>query len=633
MPWLATQRSFAGPALFALVFVWLCLAIGRRVLIVLRAEGGGEAADRGLLAVCLGASVLQFIPFALGVSHQLRVDALYVALGIVTVLAIPDLAAVARSGVAFVRAYQRPPAIMLAWALALAPAAAMALVVALAPSLDPDGLAYHLTVPKRWMNAQTLSYLPTYPYSNAPMGMEMLFAIGMAFAGDCAAKCIHWALGLLATYAIYRTGKRLHSGVAGMLVASIFLAGPAGVAVVLGYSYVEGGAALATATAALSWVIWHQSGREGYLRCAMVLAGSAVSFKISAALFPVALLALTAVAMAAKGRSSRGLVGLAAQLFTLGLLIAAPMLPWLTRAYLLTGNPVFPVLATKIPSRDLSATLAAQVDAYNRYMTWGNALGRGWGIEQRKWVLLGVGVLWLLCCAVAFFRARSAVGRGTAAIIGVTGIAQLSAAGLYLRYSLPLVGPLLLPAAALFGHALLRRGVAPALAAITLLGSVVQVRRMYLDEGTDVGSLARTIVGAEDRQVFLRKSMPLYPLYERANRDLPADAGVMLSGYCGGFYIDRNTFCAEMVQDSLRFSSWDAFTSDLRTLHVTHIIAPSVLANGGPTPDLGGSSVSVVTRAQQYELVRRLLTQHARPLQQASDQGLYEILPSALSAL
>ncbi len=79
----------------------------------------------------------------------------------------------------------------------------------------------------------------------------------------------------------------------------------------------------------------------------------------------------------------------------------------------------------------------------------------------------------------------------------------------------------------------------------------------------------------------------------------------MLSAYCGGFYIDRTTFCAEMVQQSLRFTTWEEFGADIRRLGITHIIAPSVLATGGPTPDLGGSSVSAITREGEYRAAPR----------------------------
>jgi hypothetical protein len=160
----------------------------------------------------------------------------------------------------------------------------------------------------------------------------------------------------------------------------------------------------------------------------------------------------------------------------------------------------------------------------------------------------------------------------------------------------------------------------------------VQAHRINLDAGSDFARLVRTVAGFDKRIDFLRDRLPLYPLYELANRDLPADAGIMLSGYCGGFYIDRRTFCAETIEESLRFTTWEEFTEDLRRLGITHVIAPSTLATGGPTPDLGGSSVSVITRAAQFRMVRQLLTLHARLLATASDQGLYEITPSLLSA-
>jgi hypothetical protein len=131
----------------------------------------------------------------------------------------------------------------------------------------------------------------------------------------------------------------------------------------------------------------------------------------------------------------------------------------------------------------------------------------------------------------------------------------------------------------------------------------------------------------------VRTRLPLYALYERANRELPADAGVLLSGYCSGFYIDRKTFCASMVQTSLRYNSWQDFTDDVRRLGITHVVAPSVLATGGPIAVHGGSAVAEITLADQYQMVRQLLEGHARTLATASDYGLYEITPELLAGI
>jgi hypothetical protein len=165
----------------------------------------------------------------------------------------------------------------------------------------------------------------------------------------------------------------------------------------------------------------------------------------------------------------------------------------------------------------------------------------------------------------------------------------------------------------------------------TLAGSLVHAHRIYLDVGANTVGLLRTVAGLDDRRDFLRSRLPLYPLYEHANRELPLGAGIVLSGYCGGFYIDRKTFCSEFVQDSLRFTNCQDLTNDLRRLGITHVIAPTALAAEGPLPDSGVPTFVSYIRPGQYQLFRQLLTSHARPLAIASDQGLYEIAPTLLT--
>ena len=217
-------------------------------------------------------------------------------------------------------------------------------------------------------------------------------------------------------------------------------------------------------------------------------------------------------------------------------------------------------------------------------------------------------------------------------VVTIASIAELSVVGLYLRYWLPIAAPLTLPIAAALAPILSRRIVMVAWLGLTLAGSLVQARSGYLGVGSNLPGLLRTVAGLDERLDFLRARLPLYPLYAYVNRNLPSDAGIMLSYYCGGFYIDRRTFCCETVQDSLRFTTWKEFTEDLQRLGITHVIAPSALATGGPTPRIGGSSVSEITRAEQLRLVRQLLTSNARTLATASDMGLYDIRPVLLAA-
>jgi hypothetical protein len=636
MPWLTTEGSPLLPVLFAVSFLWLSLAVGRRLLIVLKVSQQGSRAERGIIATALGAGVLQYLAFGLGAVGALRVGSLRVAVGVVAVLIARDAWAVALAVSRWFRQRSKPKPWLIAWAAALLPVLVIAGLLALVPTIDPDGLSYHLTVPKRWLQSGSLEYLPTYPYSNAPMGVEMLYTLALAFAGDAAAKCLHFMFGTLGAIGLYLAGKRLKGPITGAVAATLFLVGPVGVSSVLGCAYVEGAAAFAMIASVLAWLLWFQSRDLAYLRSAALLAGVAVTFKITAALLPIALLALTWIAAVDHGRRAGDRDGLerSAAAFSARLLpfMLGPIVPWMARSAIVTGNPLFPLFARWIPSRDFSPDLSGKFDRFNRLMTWGNVIGRDWSIQQRTWVLAGACVVVALLGSVIVFRSRSWMARGTAAVVILVSLAQLSAAGLYLRYSIPLAAVVGLAIAATLDAVLSRRPAPAILLAVTMIGSLAQARRCLLLADSDARGLVKTALGLEGRRAFMLDHLALYPLYEQVNRDLPANAKVMLSCYCGGFYIDRTTFCADMVQDSLRFTSWEDFTSDLRRLGITHVIAPSALATGGPSPAFDRSSTSSITRESEYRFVRPLLTEHGRTRGTASDQGLYELDPALLGA-
>jgi hypothetical protein len=184
-----------------------------------------------------------------------------------------------------------------------------------------------------------------------------------------------------------------------------------------------------------------------------------------------------------------------------------------------------------------------------------------------------------------------------------------------------------LPVLAALAAWLAPRWIPAALVAVTLLFSGYQARQGLASAGNDVGGLVRTSVGLEDARSFLNRQLGLYPLYEHANQTVPAPGGVLLTYYCGGFHVEAPTFCAEFVQNALRFTVWDEFTADLQKLGITHVIAPRTLATGGPRPDdgKGAGSVGMLIRDKEYELVSRLLRERGRLMTGALDQGLYAL--------
>ncbi|HEY0468771.1 MAG TPA: glycosyltransferase family 39 protein, partial [Polyangiaceae bacterium] len=511
----------------------------------------------------------------------------------------------------------------------------VAALLAATPTVDPDGLGYHLTVPKLWLQSGSLGYLPTYPYSNTPMGVEMLYTIALACVGDAGAKALHFSFGVLGAFGLYLAGKRLRSSLLGSAAVALYLVGPVAVVTLFGCAYLEGITTCAMSASTLAWLIWFQTRKPSWLPVAFALAGIGVSFKITAALFPIALGALTLATLADPARREGKLrlssLPIPWQVYPLTLL---PVAPWLLRSALVTGNPVFPLFARLIPTRDLSPVLSKQFDDYNRYLLWATRFGAHWTIGQRKLILVGVALIAIVLATWLFLRLRQYMARALVLVMLGTVLAQLAAVGLYARYWIPSFALMALPILLALADRIRfsERSAWTLLVAATGLGSLYQVRQGLSTVSGDVRGLIGTALGLESQRSFLLRHLPLYPLYERANL-LPPESKILLSTYCGGFYVDRTTYCAESVQDSLRLTAWNYFMADVTRLGATHVFAPTHLLSAvqagqfatRTTVAPGQGSVSEIYRAQQNEFVGRLLNDHGKLLATATDTSLYEV--------
>lgn len=640
MPALVTT----GPSIltsfaFAAFILALSFALGQRLARWLGVAGHASFSEWLVVAASLGAGALQLIPFTLGVTSTLSVSAIRIAVGVLTLILLPDLISVARAAWQARLGWEKPAPVQLAFLAALLPALGVAALLAATPTIDPDGLGYHLTVPKLWLQAGSLRYLPTYPYSNTPMGVEMLFTIALACVGDAGAKALHFTFGIVGALGLFLAGKRVRSSLLGGVVSALYLVGPLAAVTLFGCAYLEGVTTCAMSAATLAWIIWFQERRAAWLPVAFALAGIGVSFKITAALFPIALGALTLATLSEptrrEGKPRLSLSLLPWQAYPLTLL---PVAPWLIRSALLTGNPLFPMFARVIPTRDLSPLLSKQFDDYNRYMLWATRFGAHWSLGQRKLILAAVALAALALGGVAFVRFRSYMARALVLVALGTVLAQLAAVGLYARYWIPSLAVAALPLSlSLADRVRLSRTTGwMLLAAATLLGSIYQARQGVNAAARDASGLLRTAFGLEPQRDFLLRHLPLYPLYERANQ-LPPDAKILLSTYCGGFYMDRVTYCAESVQDALRLTAWEHFNADVNELGATHALAPTNLLAAVRAGQFatqmnivpGQGSVSEIYRAQQNEFVGRLLDARGKALATASDMSLYELAPKA----
>jgi len=210
------------------------------------------------------------------------------------------------------------------------------LLNALAPPTDGDALCYHLQVPKQFLIDGRVGYDPDQFETIYPMLTEMLYAVGLEFGGPVACRLIHWWLGVAGVVATFALGRRCGGPAVGWWAAAIAGLTPAATA---GMVAPLNDVALASfsVAAVLAWVIVMTS--DGAKTCPSprdaVLAGVMLGLALGVKYPALILAGLLTVATLIRTPRHVGTYLLAA------LLVGGV---WFGRAFLATGNPVYPFL-------------------------------------------------------------------------------------------------------------------------------------------------------------------------------------------------------------------------------------------------------------------------------------------------
>lgn len=256
------------------------------------------------------------------------------------------------------------------WLWLAAPFAAVILLGGVLPPLDFDVREYHLQAPKEFFQQGSIGFLPHNVYANMPLGSEMFSLLGMVLLGDwwlgaLVGKTVIASFALLTALALCAAGERFASKSAGMVAAVLYLSIP-WVSVVSTSGLVEGVLAFYLLLAVYAVLLWRQVStrsaseerpslvppgastsdapldrpvavaNDGLLALAGFCSGAAVSCKYPAVLF-VALPLLVQIACHSAKRPWKPLA-----LYSLSLLAGCGL--WFGKNWVLTGNPVYPLL-------------------------------------------------------------------------------------------------------------------------------------------------------------------------------------------------------------------------------------------------------------------------------------------------
>ncbi|MDB5351442.1 MAG: family glycosyltransferase, 4-amino-4-deoxy-L-arabinose transferase [Planctomycetota bacterium] len=519
-------------AFVLLLTAWSAL-VGRAILLRLDAIPACFV-DTLALAVPLGLGTLALAALGLGeIGHLHRA-------GFVAVFSLGVFAAVLRMrghdperhAQIQVRAPMKAHPVDRLFDLAFALTILGTLLTALAPVTDGDALCYHLQVPKIFLLNHAMTFDPDLHETVYPLGTEMLYAVALAFRGPVACRLIQWILGLcfaanVTALARPCLGPRARwAGTIAMLVPAISngMGAPLNDVALAAF----GNASL------VAVMLWRDRPTASRAVLAGVLAGMAIGVKYPALVW-AGVLGMGMIAPRTRRiRDSRFEILQSLVRFSLAALITGGA--WYLRAYMHTGNPVYPFFRQVFGGAGIDDVL----DPIKRPMpvTLVNlvtALGP-MTLDPDRFDSLShqFGPVFLLLMPGLFLLKppRRVVGLGS---IGFLFLTLCLTQRQSMRFVLASVGPFAVAAAWVATTWCQRRSMPGRL----LVGGVALV--LLFEASLAIGRArhgVRVVLGRESEEAFLMRREPTYRVGTWVERNLPGWATIVGQDH-RGFYIPR----------------------------------------------------------------------------------------------
>ena len=424
---------------------------------------------------------------------------------------------------------------------------------ALIPPVSYDAAAYHLAIPRFFMESHRISYIPFIPYANWPLGAEMVSMLGLLANSETIAHLVSWGALLLTCQALWFFGNRYFGRPAGLVAATFFAATPA-VATVAGTALVEVPFALFVCFAVVAFINWSERPDSRWWIFSAIFGGFAASMKLNGAIVPLVLgfLYATSVSLRQSRRISRFVLALASY----GFISLAVVGPWYLKAYLQTGNPFWPFFIEFLGGRNWDTLgneyLIGFIKLVNMPLTLSNWLLGLWHVTIRAQSFgpngldLGWPYLLLLPLVGTALLVGKSAPRRILLWLGIIGISFYTAWFLethQTRFLIPSapVFSLLIAGSSVYLSRMWGR-TARLLIQLLLLACLVSMNwTLSPRDRSQIGSRWSFLAGSQTREEFLSKNVLGYLTFHYANTYLPRDSRVLLALYeSRGYYLERD---------------------------------------------------------------------------------------------
>lgn len=358
----------------SLAIIIVVTAFGRKITSLLRVEAASPT-ESGIFALGIGLGTLSYLVLCSGLLKLLYPLTFIVILALIAMVSLKEIRKILSEMLEAARSFAgtRLSAGDSVLTLGAVMLGGLALIAALSPptGADWDGLSYHLAVPKIYLAHHAIHYIPFTSHSNFPFLTEMLYTVGLAFGSAGVAKLFHFWMYIGTAAAILSLCKRHLTALAGKAGSLIFMSAPvvfseAGLA----YADITMGFYILLATYAL--LNWEQTRSRGWIAACALLCGFALGTKILVVI-PIAVFCAWILIVEGRECGWRKGFSLACILGISSLVIGSP---WYIKAWIYTGNPVYPFMYGIFGGKLWTAQLAAD------YVKEQTSFGMGKSIPQ-----------------------------------------------------------------------------------------------------------------------------------------------------------------------------------------------------------------------------------------------------------
>jgi hypothetical protein len=410
-------------------------------------------------------------------------------------------------------------------------------MVATGPVTDGDALCYHLQVPKVFLMSGAVGFDPDLHETVYPLVTEMLYAIALVFRGPVACRWIQWFLGV-ALAANVTAMARPALGRRAWWAGAIVILAPA---ISNGMSAPLTDVALAAFGAAAIFAWTRLLDRPGATAAAVagLLAGLAIGVKYPAIVL-VGLMGGFLWVRAARGlfRCPAGPMRHSwlrpAAVYSLAVIAAGGW--WYLRAYVHTGNPVYPFFRGAFGGAGLDEVLdpikrPMAVTPWNLLLALGPLTLQPDRFDSFSHQFGPVFLLFLPAALLERPRRRVLALLGLGYLFLMICLSQRQS----MRFVLIALGPLSIAVAHGLGVSCDRKTLPARLMVAMILGTLGLEAGLAMARGRHVLGL---IAGRESPESLLSRREPTYVVGQWAARHLPSSARVIGQDH-RGFYIPR----------------------------------------------------------------------------------------------